>query len=126
MNLKEFLCAATLAGGLLSASTLAAAVVVDSASMGDVASYAAPAPLKIVAPTGIARRFQGETIRVSLTIDENGSPRNISLLTARDPNLERNLLPAVARWTFSPAMKDGRPVAVDVVLPIELVDETAS
>src|SRR5688572_18462928 len=126
MNLKEFLCAAVLTGGLLSASTLASAVVVDSAATTDVASYTAPAPVKIVAPTGIARRFQGGTIRLSLTVDAAGRPRNISLLSGRDANLERNLLPAVAQWKFAPAMKNGRPVATQIVLPLELVDAPTS
>lgn len=126
MNFKNILFAAALTGGLLSATALSASVVVDPVVTSDVASYTAPTPLKIVAPSGIARRFQGETIRLSLTIDESGQPRNINLLSARDPNLVRNLLPAIARWKFAPAMKNGRPVSTDVVLPIELVDKSAS
>ena len=37
-----------------------------------------------------------------------------------------HLLPAVAQWKFTPAMKNGRAVSADVVLPIELVDGPAS
>jgi TonB family protein len=126
MNFKNLLLAATFTAGLLSVASVSASVIVDSAVTTDVASYSAPTPLKVVAPSGIARRFQGETIRLSLTIDEAGRPKNISLLSARDSNLERNLLPAIAKWQFAPAMKNGRPVSVDVVLPIELVEKSAS
>jgi TonB family protein len=126
MNFKNILLAATVTAGLLSASAVSASVIVDSAVTTDVASYSAPTPLKVVAPSGIARRFQGETIRLSLTIDEAGHPKNISLLAGRDANLERNLIPAIAQWKFAPAMKNGRPVATDVVLPIELVEKSAS
>lgn len=126
MNFKNILLAATVTAGLLSTSALTASVIVDSVVTTDVASYSAPTPLKIVAPSGIARRFQGETIRLSLTIDEAGRPKNINLLSVRDTNLERNLLPAIAQWKFAPAMKNGRPVSADVVLPIELVDKSAS
>jgi TonB family protein len=125
MNFKTILSTVLITGSFLSASVLSAASTVSTATS-DVASYSAPTPVTIVAPSGIARRFQGETIRLSLTIDETGQPRNIALLSQRDPNLVRNLLPAIARWRFTPAMKNGRPVSTDVVLPIELVDQSTS
>lgn len=122
MNFKNILLAATVLGGLLSVTSASAAVIIDSAVTTDVASYSAPTPLKIVAPSGIARRYQGETIRLSLTVNEAGQPKNIQLLADRDPNLVRHLLPAIAKWEFTPAMKNGQPVSADIVLPIELVD----
>ena len=122
MNPKKFLLAATLAGGLLSVSVLSATVIIEPVGMNEVSSYSAPAPAKIVNPTGILRRYQGETIRLSLTIDETGMPHNISLLSERDPQLVKYLLPAVAQWKFTPAMKNGRPVAANIVLPIQMVD----
>ena len=125
MNSKRILLAATLAGGLLSASVLSASVVIDTAAMADRADYSAPSPMKIVNPTGILRRYQGETIRLSLTVDETGQPHNINLLSTRDPHLVKHLLPVIARWKFTPAMKHGRPVSADVVLPIALVDNAS-
>ena len=125
MNFKNILFATVLTGGLLSATVASASITAEPASAAG-NSYTAPVPLKIVAPAGIARRFQGETIRLSLTIDETGRPKNISLLSGRDTNLERNLLPAVAQWQFSPATKNGHPVLVDVVLPLELVEKVES
>jgi TonB family protein len=122
MNHKNILRAAILAAGVLSASIASAALAVDSIATARVESNTAPTPLTIVAPSGIPRRFQNETIRLSLTIDESGRPRNIELLSGRDAALVRHLLPAVAQWKFSPATKNGRAVATDVVLPIELVD----
>jgi TonB family protein len=127
MNSKNILLAATLAGGLLSSAVVASAsVVVDAAAMVERTSYSAPAPVKVVNPTGIARRYQGETIRLSLTVDEAGQPHNINLLTGRDPHLVRHLLPAVAKWQFAPAKKNGQAVTADIVLPIQLVDDPAS
>lgn len=127
MNSKNILLAATLAGGLLSSALVASAsVVVDAAVLSDTGSYSAPAPLKVVNPTGIARRYQGETIRLSLTINEAGQPQNINLLSARDPHLVRHLLPVIAKWQFTPATRNGRAVPADIVLPIQLVDDPAS
>lgn len=126
MNHKNTLRAAIVAAGLLSASFASAALADDSVVTASAASYTAPMPVKIVAPSGIPRRFRNETIRLSLTIDESGRPRNIELLSGRDAALVRHLLPAVAQWKFSPAIKNGRAVATEVVLPIELVDEKES
>lgn len=125
MNSKNILLVAALVGGLLSASVASAVVVIDPVTMTGSAEYSAPAPLKIVNPTGIARRFQGETIRLSLTVDAAGQPHNISLLSGNDPHLVRHLLPVVAQWQFAPAKKNGQAVSADIVLPIQLVENSA-
>jgi TonB family protein len=122
MKAKRILLAATIAGGLLSASALSASVVIDPAPQAGRTEYTAPAPMKIVSPTGIPRRYLGETVRLGLTIDETGQPRNISVLSGRDANLGKQLAPVIAQWKFTPAMKNGRAVPAEVVLPIALVD----
>lgn len=120
MNSKPFLLAATLVGGLLSSAT--AAVVVSPATL-DANESLAPAPVKIVSPTAVPRRYEAETIRVGLTVDAHGHARNVQLLSPRDPALEKRLLPALAKWEFAPAKKNGQAVPMDVVLPLQLVDE---
>jgi hypothetical protein len=126
MNLKNLLYAVALAGGLLSSSLASASPAKNTAVTTDAGLYSAPTPLKIVTPSGIPRRFQNETIRLSLTVDDTGRPRNIHLLSQRDPALVRHLLPVVAQWTFTPAIRNGQPVSSEIVLPIELVDQSAS
>jgi hypothetical protein len=123
MNFNKLLLAATVAGGLLSA---ASAAVVVTPLVTDSTSFTAPAPVKVVAPTEIPRRYQNETIRVSLTVDEAGRARNLDLLNGRDPSLVKRLLPAVAQWQFKPATKDGQAIAADVILPLQLVDAPSS
>lgn len=119
MNLTKSFLAATLAGGLLAA---ASAAVIVTPLVTDSTTFTAPAPMKVVAPVAIPRRYQNETIRVSMTIDASGRAHNLDLLNGRDPSLVKRLLPAVAQWQFRPAMKDGRAVAANVVLPLQLVD----
>ncbi len=96
MNFKNLLLVATTAGGLLAASALSA--------------------------MNIPRDYQDATIRISLLVDEQGRAHYVDLLDGRDPRLVRHLLPVIAQWQFKPAMKDGRPVAVNVVLPLHLVE----
>lgn len=123
MKIKSIILAATLTGGLLSA---ASASVIVTPLVTDSTTFTAPAPVKVVAPVAIPRHYQGETIRVSMTIDESGRAHNLDLLNGRDPSLVKRLLPAVAQWQFKPAMKDGRAVAADIVLPVQLVDAPSS
>lgn len=122
MNLKTILFAATVTAGLLATSAVAHAAVVVSEIATDNSAFSAPVPAKIVSPTELPRQYQNKTIRLSLTVDETGRPHNITVLSERDQKLTSRMRSAVSQWKFTPAMKDGRPVAVDVVLPLEVVD----
>lgn len=122
MNLQKILFAATVTAGLLSASVVSSASVVVSEIATAPAEYTAPAPLKVVMPVDIPRRYQNETVRLSLTVDETGRAHNVALLTGHDPVLVKRLLPVVARWEFKPATRYGEPVSADVVLPLQLID----
>jgi len=127
MKTNRLFVTATVLGGLFVLPLLSAATVISDIAVGQVPTIAtAPVPLQVIAPTGIARRFEGETIRLRLTIDEAGRPQNVSLQAGSDHNLIKHLLPAVAQWKFRPALRDGRPVAVEVVLPLALVDRSNS
>jgi TonB family protein len=125
MNHKNFLLMAALAGGMLS-PMLAAPASAPAATAVAGREFSAPAPTRVVSPVNVPRRYQNETVRLSLTVDETGRPRNVQLLNGRDPSLAKHLLPAVARWQFKPATLGGRPVAAEVVLPLQLVDQPAS
>ncbi len=122
MNLKELILTSTVVGGLFSASVLSAGVVVTP--LVTESRFTAPAPAMVVAPANIPRRYQNETIRVSLLVDAQGRAHYVDLLDGRDPALVRHLLPVIAQWHFTPAMQDGQPVAVNVVLPLHLVEHS--
>jgi TonB family protein len=122
MNLKTILLAATVTAGLLSTAAVSHAAVVVSEIATDSTAFSAPAPAKVVSPTDLPRRYQNKTIRLSLTVDESGRPHNIAVLSDRDEKLARRLRSAVSQWEFTPAMKNGQPVSVDVVLPLQVVD----
>lgn len=123
MNIQRILRLAALGGGLLSLlSGVAPAAILPSVITLDEQEMVAPAPRSIVTPVGVPRRYLNEVVRLSLTVDETGRPRHVRLLACKDAALARALLPAVARWQFSPALKHGRPVSVEVILPVELVE----
>lgn len=121
MNVKNLLRFSAVAAGMLSCHALASASVVPAILTAD-HEFTAPAPRTVVAPTALPRRYVNETVRVALTIDEQGRAHHVRLAAGRDEALARELLPAVAQWQFKPAMKNGRAVAVDVILPVELAE----
>lgn len=125
MKTKSVILSAALLGGLLSASSFAN-VVVALEPAPSVVKFEAPVPVKVVSPTGLVRRYQGATVTLSLTIDAAGLPHDIKLVQNKDRNLAENLLPAIAQWRFTPAMKNGAPVPAKILLPIELVDGPVS
>jgi TonB family protein len=56
-------------------------------------------------------RAQG-VARVEFVIDAEGAPGEIRVIEAPHPDLARTAVDCVRRWRFTPAVKDGVPVAV--------------
>src|SRR4051812_44246501 len=69
--------------------------------------------------TEFARRFhiQGHTA-VSLTVDENGEPQDISIVKPLGAGLDEAAVQAVKQWRFEPGRKLGQPVKVRVVIEV--------
>lgn len=80
-----------------------------------------PVVAKVVNPTGLPQRAEGQTIDVAFTVDASGQPRNIRLLGVSDPTLSKSLIPALSQWRFTPVQKNGVPVSTHVVMPIKLL-----
>jgi protein TonB len=51
---------------------------------------------------------------LQVVIAADGRPRDLHVVRSLGMGLDHKALDAVAKWRFSPAMKDGRPVAVVV------------
>ncbi len=56
-------------------------------------------------------RFQGKVV-LSIVIDENGIPTNFKILEPLGLGLDEKAVVAVRQWRFKPAMRNGKPVAV--------------
>lgn len=63
--------------------------------------------------TAEARRqgVQG-TLLLELTVDERGRPVNVKVISPIGFGLDERAVETVAKWRFSPASKDGKPVAI--------------
>lgn len=58
-------------------------------------------------------KYQG-TVVLWLIVGPDGKPRDIKVSRTLGMGLDQKAIEAVRRWKFEPAMKDGRPVAVQI------------
>ncbi len=58
-------------------------------------------------------KYQG-TVVLWLIVDPSGHPKDIRTSRSLGMGLDQKAIEAVKRWKFEPAMKDGRPVAVQI------------
>lgn len=72
-----------------------------------------------VYPPDLRRRGIGGEVLLEFVIDERGIVRAPRVLSAPHTALGESAENAVGQWTFFPGMKDGRPVATRLQVPIE-------
>jgi len=71
-------------------------------------------------PTLARRRGQEGVVRLRLSIDALGRVDAVTVLrTSGFPLLDRAALKAVRSWRFEPAREGGRPVAAELIQPVE-------
>lgn len=121
MNSTKFLFAAALFSSVLGTASLSASAPTANVVNAE-ADLVRPVPMDVVVPRNIPRYYQNAVVRLTLKIDETGKPHYVHLASGSDPILEQRLLPVVAKWRFSPARLNGQAVAMDVELPLRLVE----
>jgi TonB family protein len=62
-------------------------------------------------------KFQG-TVVLAIVIDETGVPRSFRVTRPLGLGLDEKAIEAVQKWRFKPAVKDGRPVAVQASVEV--------
>lgn len=81
------------------------------------------APIPLVTPeaefSDEARRVKHQGIcTVAVIVDANGNPRNAHILRSLGMGLDEKALEAVRLYRFKPAKKDGKAVAVEIVVEV--------
>lgn len=77
-----------------------------------------PEPINPKTPTLAAAYtlVEGRVV-IQLTIGRDGTPTDLKLVRASNPEIGKIYLAAVAKWKFKPGMKNGKPVRSAVVIP---------
>ena len=70
--------------------------------------------------SGAARAAGYEGVcTLRLVVGADGMPREIKVISPLGMGLDENAVKAVQRWRFNPALKDGRPVAVQIAVEVD-------
>ena len=83
-----------------------------------------PRIVKQVAPrrsTNRGVRVVG-SVTVALVVSSKGIPKDVRVVKGLDPDIDQSTVEAVEKWRFTPAQKDGQPVAVRISLDIAYHD----
>lgn len=118
MKTQKFVLAAAVLG-LLSTAAFATTVAAHNQTLATI-KFEAPAPAKVVNPTGLSRRAEGSTVTLHMTIDAAGQAHDIKVVSRGNDAVARSVVAAVAQWQFSPGRKNGTPVPTKVELPVEI------
>ena len=62
-------------------------------------------------------KYQGSVVLVAV-IGPDGRPRDLRVMRSLGMGLDQKALDAVWKWRFAPAMKDNRPVSVQVSIEV--------
>jgi len=76
------------------------------------------APEPEFSETARAAGYQG-VCTLGLIVGVDGRPRNIKVLHAIGMGLDEKAVEAVRSWRFSPALKDGKPVEVEIAVEVD-------
>ncbi len=85
------------------------------------AVISAPQPLHKVDPKYVATAAEEHvegTVRLAFVISEDGRVFGIETVKGIDERLDRSAAEALLKWRFTPAIREGKPVAVDALVEI--------
>ncbi len=71
-------------------------------------------------PTELVRQYPGRMIVVFAIINTQGKMEQVSIKESPNPELNKPVLDALAKWVFRPAQLDGENVAVELLMGIPL------
>jgi len=83
-----------------------------------------PTPIAVVSPR-VRPEELGQTVLVNFVVDATGHTADVTAQSDSN-SLAASAVDAVRKWRFIPVRRNGAPVATRVVLPIRVVDSSAS
>lgn len=62
------------------------------------------------------------SVIIALVVTSKGLPKDPHVIKGLDPDLDQSAVDAVKEWRFSPAEKNGKPIAVRISVQIQFHD----
>ncbi len=63
------------------------------------------------------------TVKLRVSISAEGRVEQVEVLSSFDPAVTESAIIALKQWKFEPGIRDGTPVPMQVVIPLQFVDE---
>jgi protein TonB len=85
-----------------------------------------PVPVRTVAPEfpeNLRRDGVQGIVTVKCTVDEQGGVIDPTIEKSSNPAFEKSAVAALKKWRFKPATQGGKPIAVQITIPIKFVTE---
>ena len=79
-----------------------------------------PVPVAVVSPDNVSADYIGTAVELAFTVDAKGTPTDFAVVSSPDDAIAEVMVEAVKQWRFTPAVKNGAPVATKVVLPLRI------
>jgi TonB family protein len=84
-----------------------------------------PVPISVVSPA-VGPQYDGASVRLEFIVAADGKPAQFTIKSAPDDIVAGAVVHAVKQWRFQPAEIDGKPVAMKVLLPVNIVESAAA
>jgi protein TonB len=84
-----------------------------------------PVPISVVAPQ-VDGYDIGQAVQVEFVVDTTGHTSEISIKSSSDRDFAAAVVDAVKQWRFTPALRNGAPVATKVILPVRVIEAAKS
>ncbi len=80
-----------------------------------------PVPTVVVSPR-VSQEAANQVVELEFVVESTGATSGFRVKSAQDILVADAVVDAVKQWRFSPAQRNGAPVATKVVLPVRIVD----
>src|SRR5450631_1109491 len=104
--------------GMLTGQTQSAPEVVEKLGRGMSPPRVTYSPPPQYSEKARVAKYQATCI-LKLIVGADGNPRNIRVINPIGLGLDEKALEAVRTWRFQPALKDGKPVAVEIAVEVD-------
>ena len=84
-----------------------------------------PVPISVVSPQ-VSSDYAGDRVELEFVVDTAGKPTAFKVKSSPDSTLADEVVAAVKQWQFAPAVHNGVPEAMKVVLPVVIVEPTVA